>query len=155
MNIRRGFFRLWVVATALYIAGVSVFYFFNIRNMEATYGTPQAAVGRLPTDCEAQRGVEGADFIRVTDTGKPWDRYLCWYTLPDIRRLYPEYAGIGDDQLTRQLFVTANRSYGYYGYWPTIQVAALIGLVPPLLALVVGSAIGWALSGFRGGRRPA
>lgn len=167
VNFRQGFFRAWIVVSALWVIAISALSYGGI----STEFAKDAAIDRalmarieaesivlVPVSCPGDgtvqvRGVEGADFTRDSMAAQPWDRYLCWYEMPAFRRLYPEYSDIADEPLTERLYAQAGRPTTTPKPWGKVAQAASLALVPPIILIVLGAAISWVLSGFF--RRPA
>ena len=104
MNIRAGLFRLWVVASVLFIVAVAVASYSDIRNEFHVANTDYDAIAEqvggyslLPAFCNLARGSSGIDYTTEKDG-------LCWYKLQDFRRLYPEYKDLSNKVLSEKLY---------------------------------------------------
>lgn len=69
MNIRQGMFRLWVIASVLFVIAVGVSSYSGIRQEFKDAYTDWDAVVKeyggytlYPTDCEKARGTAGTDY---------------------------------------------------------------------------------------------
>jgi hypothetical protein len=147
INWRRGFFRLWIVASALYVIVVTAINFSDIKtsvvNFYHTDWTSLVGARYVPVRCTEAQGVMGRDF-----TLRAEDFNICWYDLPKFRSRHPEYTNQSDAELEAKLYAAVERSVPPYP-WPTLLnwIAIVLGI--PLDALIVGAAIGWACSGFK------
>jgi hypothetical protein len=122
MRIARGLFRLWLVASALWIGGVG------------TITWPWGWQG-APVDLEAQSAA--AQVSRFADAHPQSEIEV---KTPDgIIHLFP--AGTARDAIDRAL--------RNYWRWHETKIAAEIALIPPVLLLALGSVLGWAFQGFR------
>jgi hypothetical protein len=103
MKWRRGFFRLWVVFAAAWLAGTiavvapSVWEQWKLAQTMKEFDDAGFGVPLVPSDCQLARGREGT----IRD-GSDYERReaKCWYELPGFRRLFPEYADLADKKLT-------------------------------------------------------
>jgi len=158
MNLRRGFFRIWLVASVLFAGSVAFLSYDKVsRDFRRAGHWPGHLL--LPALCHDDtrgkenvetRGKEGVDFDRV-DLGANSATFprgnQCWYKIADFRRLYPEYEDLSDTDLS-------DRAYKRAGImtparpWASLGLSILIAFGIPALVL----AIGWALSGFDGSR---
>jgi hypothetical protein len=90
MNIRKGLLRLWIVGSILFAICVLAVSYSSLREDFRIANTDYDAIAKdlggysvLPTDCAQARGVAGSDYSEMQN--------LCWYTMENFRRLYPEY----------------------------------------------------------------
>lgn len=167
INIRKGLFRLWVVGSILFAVSVGVVSYGGIRDefrfahadWDAIY-KQYGGGGLLPVKCtpipvgatlldknnepnKEQRGIAGTDYDYHVSDG------LCWYELPNSRRLYPEYHDLNDNKLAELLYEKAGQPLKHFHPWQKLgKVIALVFGVP-LAVLVLGWGLLWAFSGFR------
>ncbi len=160
MNFRRGFFRLWVLASILWVVGVAVNSYAEVASEFKRASLWQASQDvkwdevsliLLPVHCKQARGKSGVDY---TGREGPWSDYShegqCMYKMADFRRLYPEYKDLTDNDLVDRLYREANRPLsGKPEPWWFLLQAVAMALIVPLVVLLFGWAIAWALSGFR------
>jgi hypothetical protein len=142
INVRRGFFRLWVVLSCLWailIIAVSVSPVreefakaSSVRKLDAVSWVPDE-----PVECSLARGM---DYRR--------DGSLCWYSLPTFRKLYPEYGDLPEKDLSEKLYAKAGIPLTPIRPWPLLWEKAGFSIGPPVGVLIVGWAFLWALSGF-------
>jgi hypothetical protein len=147
MNVRRGLFRLWLVASVLWALGVGLFGAIEIWRIFDSKAAWANAPILYPVACDKARGAKGIDYEGGSLIDGPWDRYTCWYSLGNIRKLYPEYADASDDILGQRLYEAAGRPLK--DRWSYIGLYLMFALIPPAVLLAIGSALVWALSGFR------
>jgi len=150
VNIRRGFFRLWIVASCLWLAGVAV----------AFWG--QTATPRLPPKVYVLRDSR-ADFYELTN---PSDRYdseirsshssiefpnnvtlLVHNTVPTSVAAFRGQS-FAEQHAIRAKEVSAARL-------AVLETAVAVGVTPICVLFVVGSMIAWSLSGFKSERHQA
>jgi hypothetical protein len=158
MDWRRGFFRLWVIGSALFVIAVAAINYSEIK-AQFDAALPAGFVLDLPVPCgEASRGVEGTDFHRgvvfddqippakrVTPAKPPNASDTCYYELAKFRLLYPEY--LSDKVLTSKLF--ARHGVTLRDPWTTLLTVVQIAFGIPLIVLIFGAVLSWALSGFK------
>jgi hypothetical protein len=150
MNLRRGLFRLWIVAGILFALGVAVVSYSGIRDefRVAAWDNSGAATDKwggyvlLPTACDEVRGNAGTDYSTSES--------LCWYTIKDFRRLYPEYKDLSNAALSDKLYTKAGRPINHGHPWTALMEAAGVAIGVPLAVLVLGCSLLWAFAGFRG-----
>lgn len=155
MNFRRGFFRLWVLGSILFVIGVAATQYDLVASefKRAKESKEWSEVGLIliPVHCKDARGVSNTDY---TGREGPWNDYStegqCMYKMADFRRLYPEYKDLSDNDLVSKLYKLANRPLRDDPQpWWLLGQAVAMALIVPLVVLLFGSAIAWALSGFR------
>ena len=155
MNVKRGLFRLWLVAAALFaISTVAISCDIVANEFDAAAASKHwDAVSReaLPINCQLARGKRGADFVET----KPWEEYqsppkpdACWYTMEALRRLYPEYADLQDDEIRANLYRLAGLSVSGHQPWMLVSQVASVAFGVPVAVLAFGAALAWALAGF-------
>jgi hypothetical protein len=142
-NLRRGLLRLWVLASLLWCAGMTIKAFDDFRHDK----TPIDALPALyPVQCEYRRGIEPKDFEQKEGR--------CWYSPSSFRRLYPEYADIEDHALAEALYKKAGLSVPRTEVplqsliLNRIQFVLFYGVGVSLAMLLFGRLILWAVSGF-------
>jgi hypothetical protein len=161
MNLRRGFFRIWLVLSALYIIAVGALFYGDVSEqfrkaaLGAEFKKAGAGILLVPVLCKEARGKDGEDY----DASGPWNDYraekLCWYQEPKFRRLYPEYKDLTEDDLSDRLYQRAGLKIERAKPWVLVGTVAAIALSVPLAVFILGTAIGWAFAGFRRGASDA
>lgn len=159
MNFRRGFFRLWILASVLFVIAVAFVVYEPIitsfKRAAESKSWPEVGLILLPVLCKDARGTSGTDY---TGREGPWSDYSaegkCMYKMADFRRLYPEYKDLSDNDLATKMYEKANRPLQpeLEPWWALGQAVAIAAMVP-LVVLLLGWAIAWTLSGFS--RKPA
>jgi hypothetical protein len=166
VNFRRGFFRLWVVLSLFFIGIVLFVTIDDIQKEFAKVSALESVATRrleterdkflLPVLCGDARGKLGKDYSLSSDKGPgPWDKYAkvnpfdtCWYSVATFRNHYNEYADLSDANVYWKL----NEKYAGRAKparpWQVVGKTALITLGVPAVFLVLGSLLGWALTGF-------
>jgi hypothetical protein len=71
-----------------------------------------------------------------------------WHKVGDFRRLFPEYKDLSDDTVSTKMYEKADIPLNPAHPWQTLDIVLLIALGIPALVLLLGAAVGWALSGF-------
>ena len=107
---------------------------------------------QLPLLCGEARGIEGTDFRRHTTLPKENFSDPCWYELPKFRLLYPEYNGLSDPALLSTSYAKLGiplSEAGRKNPWTTVLTYVWIAVGVPLIMLILGAILGWALSGFK------
>ena len=162
MNIKRGLFRLWAIFTVVFAGIVLVISADSLhREFKKVYSPSpwkDLAVLLVPTDCNTARGKKPtaeefldppATFPKNADYTTEKDNPYCWYELPKFRTLYPEYKDLSDDELSDKLYAKAGLPTEHPHPWSLLGNTLLFALGPPILLLVFGRALLWAISGFR------
>jgi hypothetical protein len=145
MNWRRGFFRLWVLGSALFVIAMAISNYAEIKH-QFDLGNFEPDV---PVLCSDARGVEGTDF----SSNPPWEegKDSCWYTLSKFRPLYPEYKDLSDEDLIFELY--KKRGFSSIQHltnpWMTLLTDIGIAFGVPLIVLILGTTLAWVLSGFK------
>ncbi|MGJ5075510.1 hypothetical protein [Bradyrhizobium oligotrophicum] len=149
MNFKRGFFRLWVLLSALFIVGVAVVSYRDVSEEFEKASMDFSSVGTLlvPIDCKGARGTAGTDYEAAHLDGSA-NKPICWYKMPDFRRLFPEYKGQSDDSVSYKLYASAGLETHPARPWSALLIAASIAIAGPAITLFLGTALGWALLGF-------
>jgi len=142
LNVRRGLFRLWLVLSCLWAILITAFSFVPVQE-EFAKAASRRELGAAswvpdePIDCAMARGIE---YRR--------EGSLCWYSLPTFRKLYPEYAGLPEKDLSEKLYAKAGLPLKPIRPWPMLWEKVALATGPPVGILVLGWAFLWALSGF-------
>lgn len=147
MNLARGLFRLWLVVSVMWIVGVGSLATFDLARKYDRNAPWVNDPVLYPVACDKARGVKGIDYEGGTVIEGPWDRYTCWYSIESIRRLYPEYTDVSDATLGQRLYEVAGRPL--QSWWSNTLPYLFAALAPPAAVLAVGSALAWAVAGFR------
>ncbi len=123
LRIARGLFRLWIIASVLWIGGVLAVTWRTFPPAELTDVKVGLNTSTRPTECDGKSNDQCMAIL--TRLGKnPFDAFD-----PPPLGEEPQY-------------VSKRRS--------AISFAAMTwALVPPLVLLTLGGALGWAFSGFR------
>jgi hypothetical protein len=152
MNFRQGFFRIWVVGSVLFIGVVGVISYDKVSNEfnRAAMDFSSQGILLLPVDCKEARGTAKVDY---SPPEGPWTAYTpranqCWYQIGALRRLYPEYKDLSEDAISDRLYKKAGIELDPARPWAMLGWAVLIALGIPASVLLLGAALGWALSGF-------
>ena len=148
MNLRLGMFRLWVVASALFLVGLGAISYSDIheefRNAYTDFDAAAKELGGYtiyPTDCDKARGVAGSDY---SVSGG-----LCWYKMEEFRRLFPEYKDVSDHVLSEKLYAKVGRPVQYFHPWVKLSKTVAIAISVPIAVLALGWSLSWAFAGFR------
>jgi hypothetical protein len=156
MNIKRGLFRLWLVFSIFWIAGVGLLGADTIKADKWWKGNEwweDPPLAFLPVQCGDARGVKDKDY-EAQQAFEPWNIYrtpstACFYTVENFRRLFPEYKDLSREDLSKKLYAKLDWAPAFDGdrfeHTKTVTSAALI---PPLATLLCGSLIFWAFAGF-------
>jgi cbb3-type cytochrome oxidase subunit 3 len=137
--IREGLLRFWVICTILFFAAVGAWFFRPVQKeferADFAERIQSSATLLVPIACREARGVAGSDYLNDID------RANCWYDLPKLRKLYPEYKDTPDGALAAAMIQKVGWRGGPRRPWiPLLKLgAATIAL--PLIALLWG----WAL----------
>jgi hypothetical protein len=141
LRISRGLFRLWLVASVLWVGAVGVAKWEAYANDPIAWGAIPIALNFLsPTSgpCGVVTSTGLFDDIPVTP-GAGSTIPLRIQTRDCVTHEFP--AGTSNEVIKHAL-------KGYIAR-QAIQSAALLGFVPPAFMLVIGSALIWAFRGFR------
>jgi hypothetical protein len=157
MNIKRGFFRIWVVGSAFYVLAVGALFFGDIEKefKDAALSQEWEGTGTLlvPVMCKEARGKDKEDY----DSGGPWNKYrdepICSYKETDFRRLFPEYNDLSSQDLAVKTYRNIGAEIRMARPWQELLTASGIAFGVPLAVLFVGASLGWAFRGFRETRR--
>jgi len=162
MNLKRGFFRLWILLSAIFVIAVGIFSYENVKNsFDKQIALNRVIALLMPIQCEGARGIKNEDYNiyeTVSETSKDEkSKILCWYELPKFRKLYAEYNDIKDADLKRRLYekvglpITPDPSP--VPWFLLLQLIAL-ALGAPLILLGIGAIVGWVFSGFKNKSTP-
>jgi hypothetical protein len=158
MNAKRGLLRLWVVATVLYVGIVGLTVFGSVSREFAAVLPAGFQIDYLPVRCSDARGALGIDFSLQNGAPGPWDLYgkpkssdTCWYQRGRFHKWFPEYADLRERDLTDGLFSKLGLRSPQGHPWKALFHAALVAAIPPILLLILGSAMFWAFAGFSRG----
>ena len=159
MNWRQGFFRLWLIGSALFVIAVAVFSYSEIKTQFAAPAydewTKAGFITLVPLRCGDARGVAGKDFTRGNEPGgiPEWAQTAndtCWYEMPKFRLLYPEYKDLSDKELSSKLYTKMGiPTHDLPNPWMTMLRYAAIAFGVPLIVLILGAALAWGFSGFK------
>jgi len=166
VNVRRGAFRLWVVGSVLWVLGIGLVSVEGIQDafkQRAEYDSFEKMLKDdtplVPVLCGDARGQLHKDYDPIIPTGSPppsarpnpFD--TCWYELKVYRRLYPEQHVLSDDELFQKTYSDAGQQppKPRPRPWSTVWEAVLDALAAPVVVLLVGAALFWALAGFKRG----
>ena len=152
MNWKRGLLRLWAVGSTLWIVFVGATSWETLRQIGSATPWENDPVS-IPVDCKVAQGTERVDY-RVEERG-PWTRYrkdpsitLCWYTMPKVRELFPQYADVADDSLAKAAYAKQGLTVGRDRKWDDVANATAFAFIPPLMIFAIGGAFIWVLLGF-------
>ena len=157
LDIRRGTFRLWVVASVLFVIGVGAASYSGIRQEFENANTDWEAEFKkyggysfLPADCSKAPGIAGADYDNTRNDS------LCWYRTEDFRvagylvahyrfpAALPEHKDVSNGALSESFIRKALREstaatltyppvdYGHenrrHRFWRTVRLLAVLGV---------------------------
>ncbi len=153
LNWRQGFFRFWVVGSALFVIAIAAISYSEIKtqfyNVQFEDEHWEAL---LPVPCDKARGVFGTDYTAKFDDLLPSGLRpgtTCWYELSKFRPLYPEFSNLSDEELTSKHFKEVGIPLNSPHPWTTLLKWIGIAFGIPLIVLILGAALAWALSGFK------
>lgn len=162
VNLKRGLFRIWLVLSTLFVIGVGVVTYDTVKAAFDEAAVMEMVKGDdiiMPVLCGQARGIAGTDYTtKANQKPGPWDSDAkpnpfdtCYYIgVPTFRRLFPEYANIEDNALVKKVYADSGQPTRDLAN-PWINLLALVAwaLGIPLLVLAIGSALFWALAGFK------
>ena len=142
MNVRRGFFRLWVVASALWVVGASVVAFQMFPTLQpAEFVMPDATSGFFKMDNVFEQFVPAIQAVH-SKVEFPNNVTLFVHTSvpePILKAKAPEfsktYSAPRADELTKAQF----------SFWTKALSTAVL---PPLGIFLFGVLVAWIFSGF-------
>jgi peptidoglycan/LPS O-acetylase OafA/YrhL len=153
MNIRRGLFRTWVVLSVLFIIVVAIFGWRTVEDefqKAAFLELIKGDITLVPLFCEDARGKLNEDYTLEPGRTYVLPKEKCWYEMPKLRALYPEFKAMTDDELVDKTYKKVGQKLTPVEPWWTVASLSAFALAIPLLFLALGSAIYWALAGFGG-----
>lgn len=136
MSLRRGLFRIWLVASVCWIGFVILMRAPAIVD-DFKFHNDLVEARLLPAFCDDARG-------RFTDVTKKngW----CWVDLVRFRALYPDEANKEVQEL-REIYSVKNDITN--DHWLELGWAALLAVIPSMLLFFVGMILLWIARGFR------
>ena len=146
MNLRRSFFRLWMILSVLYVASVSAILFEDVKGAldKALNPFDEKDAHIFPVDCKDARGKDGIDYQL---DGK---KKLCWYTEEKFRTLWREHKDLPTVYLANVFYSRADMSIPERpAPLKLFLQILLITIAPPLVILLIGSALRRVFAGFR------
>jgi hypothetical protein len=102
MNFRRGFFRLWLVFSILFVIGTAAVFYRDVRSEFEKAAVIANSILMVPVACNDARGKAGIDYEVFDDPSKT----------TKLRALFPEYKDLTDDQLSDRLYQKAGMATG-------------------------------------------
>jgi hypothetical protein len=155
LNWRQGFFRFWVIGSVLFVIAVAAISYSDVKThfeSAASMKGWENVEGFVPVICGNARGVFGTDYTAKFDDLLPSGLRpgaTCWYAMSKFRPLHPEYSDLSDEELTSKLFKEVGIPLNSPHPWTTLLNWIGIAFGIPLIVLILGTALAWALSGFR------
>ncbi|WP_186007842.1 hypothetical protein [Rhizobium etli] len=157
MNIQRGLFRLWLVMSLFWVIGVGVVGSGYIKSDKWWKGDEwweKDPLAFLPVRCEDARGTVNVDYEKL-DAFEPWNQYrtpstACYFTIEKLRAPFPEYKDQSREEISRKLYDRIGWAPAFDGdRYEHTKIVSAVATIPPLLLLIIGGLIGWALAGFK------
>ena len=133
-RIARGLFRLWIVFSVLWIAGVVVVTWWTFPM--GAWVIPSAKY--RPTECAGKSDSECYDMLKRYGSNFDPDAYIA-SGAPEAPP--GQTAPFDTSEPYRVLWDEDRRA--------ALEFASALALIPPILVLVFGLALGWAFTGFR------
>lgn len=153
MNLGRGFFRIWILGSVIFVGTVGVLSYEKVSGefTKASLDFGSQGILLVPVNCKEARGTAAVDY---SPPDGPWTAYngrgdQCWYQVGALRRLYPEFKDLTDDAISDRLYKKAGIGLSLARPWEVLGWATLIALGIPASVLLLGVALGWAIAGFR------
>jgi hypothetical protein len=141
-------FRLWIVIGSLFALGVIAASYSSIRQEFVASHVDYDAIDKkyggenlLPVNCEKTRG-DTSDYSIFEGH--------CWYTTQSFRKLYPEYKDVSEHDLAEKIYANAGIPLIHPSPWTKLLETLALAFGVPLVVLLLGFSIGWAVSGFCG-----
>jgi hypothetical protein len=154
MNWGKGFFRVWLLLSGLWVIGAGLFFWSDIMNPKPylnvgyaydpekhsyvkleRYTTDETTLEGLVSTGKAKKinilslsGWDGVLYYPATETAEQSEKHKAWMT----EAVKPQYTALQSGHRRDHI-------------WYFAMTAAL----PPLILLCFGAAIGWVLTGFR------
>lgn len=150
MNIKRGLTRCWIVVAVAIALLTAVFSYHSVRNefekASVAREFDKMSITLIPVLRAKTRGEEKDYSCNAGSTVNIFDN--CWYQLPKFRELFPEYRDMTDDNLVEKTYREMGRPVTASRPWSTLFEALAFGLGVPLVILIVGASLYWAIAGF-------
>lgn len=162
MNIKRGLLRLWLVLSLFWVSIVGIFGIDHVKSDKWWKGEEwweKDPIAFLPVACTDARGVQNVDYEKL-DAFEPWNRYrtpssACYYTHDKFKIMFPEYKDTPFGEISNTLYQKIGWSPKFDGdRFEQTKIVIAVAFLPPLLLLIIGSLVGWALAGFRTSEKP-
>lgn len=162
MNLKRGLFRIWLVCSALFVISVGVLTYESVKRVFDEAAVLEMVKGDdiiMPVLCGKARGVAGTDYTtKANQNPGPWDTYAkpnpfdtCYYIgVPIFRRHFPEFSSIPQEALVKKAYADVGQpTRDLANPWVNLLTVVAWALAVPLIVLAIGSALFWALAGFK------
>lgn len=140
---------MWLVFAILFVIGTAAVFYKDVRSEFEKAAMTWPGHLLVPVACSNTSGNAGTDYEVFDDPSTP---IKCWYQVPKLRALFPEYKDLTDDQLSGRLYEQAGIQRTPVSPWALLKRAVSIAIGVPLVVLAVGTALGWSLAGFSGAR---
>ena len=155
MNWRRGSLRLWIVTSASWILCIALVTTLRIwGDIRGNYEYAQTirVENEVFIPVPPREAKNAPHFVLSTDVAERQPEQQFFQTFADgsslyIHRTHP----LPDKEFLAKAFWDQrwSRWWGIVGYWPPIIMVA-----PPIVVLLLGCAVFWAIAGFRPNRVP-
>jgi len=139
MSVRRGFLRLWIVASCVVVLAVVLISYRDIRQ-QFEVGYVNLDDSMVPVPCTKARGLAFTDYSQAEG--------FCWYKLENLKRLYPELKDFNDTDLSSRFDERAGWPARHVDPWGAVRDSAEVGLGIPAAIFVLGYVLIWAFAGF-------
>lgn len=139
MSVKRGFFRLWIVATCLIVLVIALTSYDDLRR-DFHVGYVNFDNSMVPVPCANARGSALNDYRQVEG--------FCWYKLENLKRLYPELEDFKDSDLSSRLDERAGWPARHVDPWGRVRDSAEIAFGVPAAMFILGYVLIWAFTGF-------
>lgn len=154
-ELGQGLFRLWIVAAVIWISAIGFGQYPQVSQQFAMDLLPEGFELEVPVDCKLTVGLMEKQAKREPEG--PWiahrrdkDRRNCLVAESLARLLLPQYAGLSRADLADTLDAQAEtKNAPWPRPWDRLWTALSYAFVPPFLLLIFGSALLWAIRGFR------
>lgn len=151
MNIKRGLIRCWIVFTVAVALLTAVFSYHSVRNefekASLAREFDKMSITLIPGLRGNLRG-EAKDYSCNGELVSINQFDTCWYQLPKFRELFPEYRDLTDDDLVEKTYRKMGQPLTSSRPWSALFIALGFGLGVPLMILIVGASLYWAIAGF-------
>lgn len=158
MNMQRGFFRIWLIISGVFLVAVCIFSYDTVSEefkksaflveLDARHATAMIPVMRYQA-----RGENKKDYdcdIEVSENANPFDQFdTCWYELPNFRKLYTEYNDLSDQELTDKLYHAVGIPLSPVHPWTMLLKVVTVALGIPILTFFFGRLTFWVMAGFK------